>query len=64
MSEKDLFCREEDVWKRIVGLLEEIHQIKSFLHQNTWDAILYKLDQVEKELEILMMLYRSDSDKK
>lgn len=64
MSEKNMPYSEEDIWKHISDLLEEIHQMKSFLHQDAWSTIVYKLEQIEKELDILMTLFQQKSDKK
>lgn len=52
-----------DFRQNISDMLEEIDRMKSYLHQSSWDLILSKLEQMEKELEILMTLFQESKGK-
>lgn len=63
MNAEDKFHLDADFRQNISDMLEEIDRMKSYLHQSSWDLILSKLEQMEKELEILMTLFQESKGK-
>lgn len=63
MNAENKFHLDADFRQNISDMLEEIDRMKSYLHQSSWDLILSKLEQMEKELEILMTLFQESKGK-
>lgn len=55
---------EEELWLQIFLLSREIRDFKASLCDNTFDYILCKIEELEREINGLLALLRDDCDKK
>lgn len=55
---------EAELWTQVLSLSRELQECKEQMHPGTLDRITYKIEGIEKELDILLDILREKDDKK
>lgn len=54
---------EDELSKQIANLSRKIKGIKFSFHSNPWEDVITKIEEIEKELELLLTFLQMKADK-
>lgn len=60
MNRNERFHEESEEWDAVCRMLENIRAIRGLLHADELDKVLQRLEIIEKELDILSVIIRTN----